>query len=140
MHPFDRCRIAHLLDQIAGMLAGRSKWVVVDLAAGNDRHPLVEQAGERADEPRLGLTSLAQKDYVVTGEQGILELRHDGVLVPEDSFEQGVAGSDAGHSVSSDLLFHRGRLPARGLQIAERCERALPCVDHTRFSAAHAWR
>ena len=59
--------------------------VVVDLAAGDDRHPLVEQPGERADHARLGLAPLAEEDHVVAGEEGVLELREHGVLVAEDA-------------------------------------------------------
>ena len=55
--------------------------VVVDLGAGDDRHPLVEQVGERADHAGLRLAALAEEDHVVAGEQGVLELRQDGVLV-----------------------------------------------------------
>ena len=70
--------------------------VVVDLAAGDDRHPLVEQAGERADHAGLRLAALAQEDHVVAGEQRVLELRQDGVLVAEDPVDERLAGRDPG--------------------------------------------
>ena len=79
--------------------------VVVDLAAGDDRHPLVEQAGERADDAGLGLAALAEEDHVVPGEQRVLELRHDRVLVAEDAVEQRLTGRDARDGVA------RGSLP-----------------------------
>ena len=62
-------------DEVAGVLRHRVVRVVVDLAAGDDRHPLVEQAGERADHAGLGLAALAEEDHVVAGEQRVLELR-----------------------------------------------------------------
>ena len=46
-------------------------------------HPLVEQLGERADHAGLRLAPLAQEDHVVPGQQGVLELRDDRVLVAE---------------------------------------------------------
>ncbi len=42
----------------------------------------------------LAWPALAQEDHVVAGEQGVLELRHDGVLVAEDPLEQRLAGGD----------------------------------------------
>ena len=89
------------------MLADREVRIVVDLAAGDDGHPLVEQAGERPDDACLGLAALAEEDHVVAGEQGVLELRHDGVLVAEHAFEQGFTGGDARDRIATDLLFHR---------------------------------
>ena len=119
MHPVDRRGVAHLGDEIAGVLADRLVRIVVDLAAGDDRHPLVEQTGERADDARLGLAALAEEDHVVAGEQGVLELRHDRLLVAEHAFEQRLAGGDLGDRVAPDLFLHGRRLPARGLQFAE---------------------
>ena len=67
----------------------------------------------------------------MAGEQGVLELRHDGVLVAEHAVEQRLAGGDPGHGVAPDLLLDRRRLPARCLQIAEGGEHELPWIDHT---------
>ena len=53
----------------------RGVGVVVDLGAGDDRQPLVEQADERADHAGLRLAPLAEEDHVVAGEEGVLELR-----------------------------------------------------------------
>ena len=92
--PVDRRVVAVLGDEVAGVLDDRVVRVVVDLAAGDDRHPLVEQAGERADDAGLRLAALAEEDHVVAGEQGVLELRHDGVLVAEHALEQRLAGGD----------------------------------------------
>ena len=126
----------------ACLLTGRVR-IVVDLTAGDDRHPLVEQAGERADDARLGLAALAEEDHVVTGEQRVLELRHDGVLVAENAVEQGLTSGDAGDGVAPDLFFHRGRLPARGLQIAEGVSECchgstIPLFGGTRPAASRA--
>ena len=48
----------------------------------------------------LGLAALAQEDHVVPGEQRVLELRQDGVLVAEHAGEQRLAGEDAGDGVA----------------------------------------
>jgi hypothetical protein len=57
--------------------------VVVDLRAGHDRQPLVEQADHGPDDPGLGLAPLAQQDDVVAGQDGVLQLGQDGVLEAE---------------------------------------------------------
>ena len=119
VHPGDRGRVAVLGDEVAGVLADRRVRVVVDLAAGDDRHPLVEQAGERADDPRLGLAALAEEDHVVAGEERVLELRHHRVLVAQDTLEQRLAGSDLGDGVAPDLLLHRHRGPAGGQELTQ---------------------
>ena len=92
--PVDRGVVAELVHQVAGMAGDRLVGVVVDLAAGDDRHPLVEQADQRADHAGLGLAPLAQEDDVVAGQQGVLELGHDGVLVADAGRSN--SGSPAG--------------------------------------------
>ena len=62
--------------------------VVVDLGAGDDGHPLVEQPDEGADHPGLRLTALAQQDDVVTGQDGVLQLGHDGLLEAEHAGDE----------------------------------------------------
>ena len=55
----------------------------------------------------------------MAGEQRVLQLRHDRVLVAEHAVEQRLTGGDLGDGVAPDLLLDRHRLPAGGLQIAE---------------------
>ena len=73
------------------MLRDRVVRVVVDLAARDDRHPLVEQVGERADHAGLRLAALAEEDDVVAGEQRVLELREHGVLVADHAVDERLA-------------------------------------------------
>ena len=49
----------------------------------------------------------------MAGEQRVLELRQDGVLVAEHPVEQRLAGADPGDGVAPDLLLDRDGLPAR---------------------------
>ena len=58
------------------------------------------------------------------GEDGVLELRHDGVLVADDAVEQRLAGPDLGHGVAPDLFLDRDGLPAGLLQGSDRGGRA----------------
>ena len=119
--PRDRRVLAVLGDEVTGVPGHRRVRVVVDLAAGDDRHPLVEQAGQRADDAGLRLTALAQEDDVVAGEQGVLELREDGLLVAEDAVEQRLTGGDAGDGVGPDLFLDRARPPAGLPELTDRC-------------------
>ena len=117
VHPVDRRVVALLGDQLAGVAGHRRVRVVVDLAAGDDGHPLVEQLGERPDHAGLGLAPLAQEDHVVAGEEGVLELRQDGVLVAEHRVDQRLAGPDPGDGVAPDLGPSPGPTPTRSLAV-----------------------
>ena len=72
--------------------AGRVR-VVVDLAALDDRRPLVQQAGQRADQPRLALAALTQQDHVVPGDDRALEVRQHGLAESDDARERGLTGA-----------------------------------------------
>src|SRR5690606_25927939 len=117
-------------DEVAGVPRHRVVGVVVDLAAGDDRHPLVEQPDEGADHAGLRLAALAEEDDVVPGEQGVLELGQDGVLVAEHRRDQLLPGGDAGDGVAADLLLHRDGGPARGPELAQ--SGGPWCVRHAR--------
>ena len=52
----------------------------------------------------LGLAALAEEDHVVAGDERVLELGQDGVLVAEDALDDGLAVGDAAEHVASDLL------------------------------------
>src|SRR5207244_4901330 len=93
--------------------------IVVDLAPGDDRHPLVEQLGERADHAGLGLTALAEEDHVVPGDEGVLELREDSVFVADHTVDERTTLADPGERVRTYLLFDGARHPAAGFQLAE---------------------
>ena len=66
---------------------GRER-IVVDLRAGDDRDGVVEQVDELAEHPRLGLAAQAQEQHVVLGEDRVLDLGDDRLLVAEDIGKQ----------------------------------------------------
>ena len=122
VHPLDRRVVAALGDEHARVVRDRVVRVVVDLAAGDDRHPLVEQIGERTDHAGLRLAALAEEDDVVAREQRVLELRDDRVLEPEHAGHRRFARRDPGDRVRPDLLLDRPRLPAARPKVSEgRC-------------------
>ena len=119
VHPLDRCLVAALGDEHAGVVRDGRVRVVVDLAARDDRHPLVEQVDDRTDHAGLRLAALAEEDDVVRGEQRVLELRQHGVLVADDAVDDGFACRDAGDRVLPHLLLDRPRDPTTGAQLTE---------------------
>ena len=56
----------------------------------------------------------------MAGEEGVLELRQDGVLVAQHDREQRLAGLDLGDGVAPQLLLDRDGGPARLAELAER--------------------
>jgi hypothetical protein len=123
VYPLDRGLVTAVTYQVAGMTRDRVERIIVDLAPGDDRHPLVEQPGERADDPCLALTAFAEEHHVVTGEHRVLHLRQHGVVVSHDPGHERRAGTDRPHRVFPDLVLHRARLPSGGLQLSERGDR-----------------
>ena len=111
--------VSHFGHEVAGGLGNRGVGVIVDLGTGDDRHPFVEQVGERADHAGLGLPTLAQEDHVVTSENGILELRKNGVLVAQNAVEERFAGDDSHDGVLTKFFLDRAADPARGTQFSE---------------------
>ena len=99
--------------------ADRRVGVVVDLAAGDHRGPLVEQAADRADQPGLALAALAQQDDVVPGEQGALHVRQHGLVEADDAGEPILPGAHPRQQVLSDLLLDRAIDVAARLQLAQ---------------------
>ena len=69
VHPLDRRFVAALGDEDARVRRDRMERVVVDLAPGDNRHPLVEQADQRTDDARLRLAPLTEEDDVVSREE-----------------------------------------------------------------------
>ena len=119
VHPLDRRVVALFGHEVAGGLGDRPVGVVVDLAAGHDRRPLVEQLDQGADDAGLGLPPLAEEDHVVAGQKGVLQLGKDGVLVAEQPGHDRLAGGHAGHGVGPHLLLDRPGHPAALAQLSD---------------------
>ena len=93
--------------------------VIADLAALDDRAPLVEQPAEGAHEAGLALAALAEQHEVVAGEQGRLELGQDGLVEADHAREGVLAGAQPGEEVVADLRLDAAVLVAGGAQAAE---------------------
>ena len=81
---------------------------------------VVEEVDEGADEAGLGLAALAEEDDVLAGEDGVLELRDDGLFVADDAGEVVCLLLDALDEVLAHLLLHGERLVAGVAQLSNR--------------------
>ena len=88
------------------LVIGRDR-VVVDLDAGEDGHPLVEQLGQQPEDARLGLAAQAEEEQVVLREDGVDDLRDDRVAVADDAGEQLFAGLELADDVAAQLVLDR---------------------------------
>ena len=95
LEPADRRLVAPLGDEVAAALAQRGERVVVDLAARDDGHLGVEECRESAEDAALRLPAQAEQDHVVAGQDGVRDLRDDGVFVAEDAGEERLAATGA---------------------------------------------
>src|SRR5712664_1942819 len=73
---------------IAPELRDRRERVVVHFAPRENRNLFVEQRDELAQDAALRLPAQAQQDEVVARQDGVHELRDDGLLVAHDTREQ----------------------------------------------------
>src|SRR2546430_681397 len=87
--------------------ADRRVWIVIDLAAVDHRDFRIEQAGQRSDQPALGLATLAQEDDVLARQDGVLDLGNDGSLEADDAGEELLARLDLADQVLAHLLLDR---------------------------------
>ena len=87
MHPRNRCLVTLLVNQISSVLRDGVIGIVINLTTRDDGQPLIKQASQTTNHAGFGLTTLSQKDHVMSGQNCILELRHDGVFVTKDSIK-----------------------------------------------------
>ncbi len=62
--------------------------MIANLAACNEWHLRVEQAGQHARETRFGLAAQPEQDEVVARKNGVDDLRNDRVLVTHNAREK----------------------------------------------------
>src|SRR3990170_52240 len=82
--PLDRQRIAQFGGLLPAGAADRVMGIVVDLAALDDRNPLVQQADQPADHARFALAALPQEYHMVSGEDRVFDFGYDCIVVADD--------------------------------------------------------
>ncbi len=104
--------------------------VVVDLAARDDWRLLVEQIHQTARDARLRLAALAQQHDVLPGENRVLDLRNDTILVADDAGEQLLIRANLADQVLAHLLLDGLDAIAALTKLAYRCRLVLVGVRH----------
>ena len=61
----------------------------MNLAAGDVGHLGIEEAGKGAQDAAFGLSAQAEEDEIMAREDGVNDLRDDGVVVADDAGEDG---------------------------------------------------
>src|SRR5713101_4946956 len=117
--PADREAVAFLRGARAARGAERRQRVVVNLAAGDDRDPFVQQIDEVPQDAALRLTPQAEQNEVVARQDGVDELRNHRLVVADDAGEERLARSQPADQVVADFLFNRPRAIARLPQVTE---------------------
>ena len=144
--PRELGRVAVLGDEIAAAPADRCVRIVVDLAARNRRHGVVEERDQGTDESRFRLPALTEQDHVLAGKDRVLDLRDHRVVVPADAVEQLLVGAELADQVASklgpdrqDAVFRATQLTDRGRGLGHRIPKPTPgrWID---CRAPPAWR
>ena len=81
-------KVVMFRDLITTSLTNRFVWIVVDFTSGNDWHNFVKQVNETTSHTRFCLTTFTKKDNVLTGENGIFNLRNNRFLIAYNPREQ----------------------------------------------------
>jgi hypothetical protein len=118
--PADRQVVSQLGGETPAPRAGRVVGMVVDLAALDDRSPLIKQPAEGADQPGLTLAALPEQDEVVPGDQGALQVRQHGLPEPHDAGEGVLPGSHLGEQVLPYLVLDAAVLVTARAQLGHR--------------------
>ena len=114
VHPVDRRVVTVLRDELARVR--ETGWYgssLISLPSTIGIHSS-SRPTSAADDARLGLAALAEEHDVVAGEQRVGELRDNGVVVADDTFDERFAGSECAHRVGADLFLDRSRDPTTG--------------------------
>src|SRR5216684_6090478 len=127
-HPGDRSIVAVGGDFFAAGAADGFERIVIDFTARDDGHFRVEQVHEPSKNAALGLAAQAEKDEIVAGEQGIDNLRDDGVLVAVDAGKKRFALFDGTKQIAAELILN-GAGGTAGIKIRN----ALQFAQGTRF-------
>src|SRR5208282_1750313 len=87
-------------------LADGAVGIVVDFAARDDGKILVQEGHQAAEDAAFGLAAKAQQDEVLPRQEGVDDLRDDGVLVAVHASKQRFARGQHAQQVFARLLAH----------------------------------
>ena len=107
MQPGDRRLLGAFRNQIATAAADGLIRVVVDFAAFHVRRPFVQQSGQQTNKARFGLSAQTEQNKIMTGKNGVDDLRNDGIFISHDSRKQIFAALDATDQIAAKFILDR---------------------------------
>ena len=102
----NRRRVALLRNQLAAPLAQRQIRIVPNLASRHIRQPLIQNRRQPAQNAALRLPAQPQQNKVLPRQHRIHNLRHDGVVIPDDARKDRPLGLEPADQVLAQLVFH----------------------------------
>src|SRR5215472_6457777 len=90
-------------EQLATAAADRLVGIVVDLAAANVGKLWIEERGQGAQNTALGLTAQAKQNEIMARENGINDLRHDGVVISDNAGKDWATAAKACDEIVAQL-------------------------------------
>src|SRR5712692_5509141 len=112
-HPGDGSIVAVGGDSFAAGAADRFQGIVVDFAARHDWHLRIEDVDEAAQNSALCLATKAKKNEIVARENGIDDLRDDGVFIAVHAREKRLALFDGAKQIATELILNGAGSAAR---------------------------
>src|SRR6185437_4439804 len=85
VEPVEFGGVAHVSDNVSAGARDRVERVFRDLAMREHRRRLIQQVHERADNARLRLPTFAKKYDVLSGEDGVDDVRDNRLFVTENA-------------------------------------------------------
>ena len=117
--PLDRRAVAALGEDRAAFGGDRAERVFGDFRPVDHRRFVVEQRGQATYDARLRLAPFAEEDDVLAAENGVGNLRDDGVFVAHDAREQRFATLELADQVAAHFRLDRQDLVAGVLEFAQ---------------------
>ena len=94
--------------------------IIIQLAARDNRNPLVQQVHHLPNQPRLRLPPFPQQDDVLPRQNGILQLRNHRLLKADDAGESRLLRPYLANQIAADFRPHRRRFVAAVAQLPQR--------------------
>ena len=91
---------------LAAVCADRIERVVVHFRSGDDRDLRVQQIRELANDPALRLPAQSEENQIMSRQNGIDELRHDGLVIAHDAREKFLPPLQFANQVRAHLIFY----------------------------------
>ena len=82
-------------------------WIITDLTPLNDGNSFVQQTDQAANDARLSLTSFAEKNHMMAGENGVFDFRDDRLVVADDARQNTLPTLEMAHEILAHFLAHR---------------------------------